>query len=225
MNISRHIRRVNITPALLTVTAGLFAFALSPAWADGHMPGGMPAGGDSPMGMMSGSAKEPPAEPMEGMESQPPMEPEPNAPAADVSPDAAPIALPAFAGTPGIYHMGATGFFLDHPEHITLSAQQRKGLETIKVDAQKAQARYQQQIVTIENSVWSLTGMEQPDAAAIEQKVREIETLRAKQRMAYIEAVGEAAKTLTDAQLKQLAGLAGPEMARTAGPAAATKTK
>ena len=30
-----------------------------------------------------------------------------------------PSALPGFPGQSHLYHIGATGFFLDHPEHIT----------------------------------------------------------------------------------------------------------
>jgi len=224
MTVPRKTRRVKTALALLILTVAVFASA--PSWADGRMSGGMPGmGGDSPMGMMPGSAKEPATEPMEGMDSQPAMAPAESSAATDVSPEAVPAALPTFAGTPDIYHMGATGFFLDHPEHIALTAQQRQLLQTIKGRAQKDQSGYQQQITTAENGVWSLTGTEQPDAVAIEQKIHEIEALRAKQRMAFIAAVGEAAKVLTDAQRKQLAGLAAPDMAGGAGSTTAGKMK
>ncbi len=57
-----------------------------------------------------------------------------------------------------------------------------------------------------------------PDAAAIEAKVREIEKLRGDQRLAFIRAIGEAAKVLTDDQRRALAGTATEAPARSATP-------
>jgi Spy/CpxP family protein refolding chaperone len=59
-----------------------------------------------------------------------------------------------------------------------------------------------------EQELWELTASDTPDAAAIEAKVREIEKLRGDQRMAFIRAVGEAAKQLTDEQRRALVGVA-----------------
>lgn len=39
--------------------------------------------------------------------------------AADCPNATPPASLPTFSGTPRIFHMGATDFFLDHPDHIT----------------------------------------------------------------------------------------------------------
>lgn len=36
-----------------------------------------------------------------------------------------PSALPGFPGASHVYHIGQTGFFLDHPEHITLTDEQQ----------------------------------------------------------------------------------------------------
>lgn len=119
----------------------------------------------------------------------------------------APSALPEFNGAPRVYHMGATGFFLDHPEHITLTAPQRNTLEAIKERAAKTQAEYRRQIEKVESEIWTLIGAERPDAMAIEAKIREVEALRTQQRMAYIRAVGEAGNVLTNDQRKQLSGL------------------
>ena len=155
---------------------------------------------DGPMGVMG-----PPAGTPMGMPA--------SAASADLSdPDAAdttssePARFAAFPGTPRIYHLGATGFFLDHPEHITLTAGQRKSLESVKADAQGRQARYRTRIEGAENELWSLTGAESPDADAIDSKVREIESLRSDERIAYIHAIAEAAEVLTEQQRKQLAG-------------------
>lgn len=162
-------------------------------------------------GIMGGMA--PMEVPPMGGPMQHPSMPGPD-PSTDVTPaDAtdAPVALPGFPGTPRIYHMGATGFFLDHPEHITLTAKQQRSLGTIKADAQAEQARYRTQMESAENELWSLTGAESPDAAAIDDKTSEIEALRHDQRIAFIHAVGAAAEVLTDEQRKQLVGTASPK--------------
>jgi hypothetical protein len=70
------------------------------------------------------------------------------------------------------------------------------------------QTRYKQQIDEGENALWSLTGAESPDAAAVARKTQEIQALRSRQRMSYIEAIGAAAKVLSEEQRKQLAGSA-----------------
>lgn len=124
-----------------------------------------------------------------------------------------PPALPGFPGAPRLYHLGATDFFLDHPEHITVAARQREALEGIKSKAMSEQARYKQQIEEAENALWSLTGAESPDSAAIARKTQEIERLRSQQRMTYIQAVGAAANVLGDEQRRQLAGSAPPKPA------------
>jgi hypothetical protein len=41
-------------------------------------------------------------------------------------------ALPGFPGASHIYHIGATGFFLDHSDHITLTTKQQTGLNGLK---------------------------------------------------------------------------------------------
>lgn len=54
----------------------------------------------------------------------------------------------------------------------------------------------------------TLTSADQPDAAKIEAKVRDIEKLRTDERLSFIRAVGDAAKLLTDDQRKVLTGAA-----------------
>lgn len=119
--------------------------------------------------------------------------------------------LPGFPGALRIYHLGATDFFLDHPEHIRLTSEQRNAMESVKADARDEQARYRKRIEAAENELWSLTGGDAPDAVAVDQKVREIESIRSEQRMAYIHAVGEAALSLSDEQRSQLTGQAPPD--------------
>jgi hypothetical protein len=120
---------------------------------------------------------------------------------------AMPSALPGFPGASHLYHVGATGFFLDYADKIGLSVEQRSGLNAIKQRALSAQATTQRKIAEAEEALWTLTAAEQPDAAAIESKVREIEKLRSDQRLTFIRAVGDAGKLLTADQQKMVHGL------------------
>jgi Spy/CpxP family protein refolding chaperone len=119
-----------------------------------------------------------------------------------------PSALPGFPGASHIYHIGANGFFLDHPEHIKLTMKQQSNLNQIKEKAELDQASTQRKIDEAEQDLWTLTASDKPDATKIEAKVREIEKLRSDQRLAFIRAVGEAAKILTGEQRQALLGTA-----------------
>jgi Spy/CpxP family protein refolding chaperone len=119
-------------------------------------------------------------------------------------------ALPGFPGASHIYHIGATDFFLDHPEHITLSTEQKTKLGQLKQKATTDKASTQRKVEEAEQQLWELTAADQPDAGKIDAKVREIEKLRGDQRMTFIRAVGEAAQVITDDQRKILLGLAKP---------------
>ncbi len=116
--------------------------------------------------------------------------------------------LPGFPGISHLYHIGAEGFFLNHVEHITLTADQRKKLNRIKEKALLGGSSCDRKVEEAEQELWELTASDTPDAAAIEAKVREIEKLRGDQRLAFIRAVGDAAKVLTDDQRRALAGTA-----------------
>lgn len=117
-------------------------------------------------------------------------------------------ALPGFPGASHIYHIGATGFFLDHPEHVALTTKQQTTLNSLKEKALLEKSSNQRKIDETEQELWTLTASDQPDAAKIDAKVREIEKQRGDQRLAFIRAVGEAAKVLTDEQRKALLGTA-----------------
>jgi hypothetical protein len=114
--------------------------------------------------------------------------------------------LPGFPGASHIYHIGATDFFLDHPEHITLSTEQQIKINGVKQKAVTDKANAQRKIEEAEQQLWELTATDQPDATKIDAKVREIEKLRGDQRLAFIRSVGEAAQVLTDDQRKILLG-------------------
>jgi Spy/CpxP family protein refolding chaperone len=120
-------------------------------------------------------------------------------------------ALPGFPGASHIYHIGATGFFLDHPVHITLTTKQQTDLNGLKEKALLEKSTFQRKMDEAEQELWTLTASDKPDATKIDAKVREIEKLRGDQRLAFIRAVGEAAQVLTDEQRQALLGNAKPQ--------------
>lgn len=119
-----------------------------------------------------------------------------------------PSALPGFPGASHLYHIGASGYFLDHPEHITLDQRQQAALNAVKERAELNQASLDRKIAEAEQELWVLTSSDQPDAGKIEAKVRDIEKLRGDKRLGFIRSVGEAAKVLTEDQRRVLTGLA-----------------
>ena len=131
---------------------------------------------------------------------------------------ATPSALPGFPGASHLYHLGATGFFLDHPQHIALSTEQQMRLNQIKEQAALDKTSADRSVQECEQDLWTLTAAEQPDNAQIEAKVAEIEKLKGDARLRFIGAVGDAAKILNDGQLRSLSGFAPPAPA---APAAA----
>jgi Spy/CpxP family protein refolding chaperone len=115
-------------------------------------------------------------------------------------------ALPGHPGASHLYHIGATGFFLDHPQQITLTTEQRTRLNQIKQRALLDRASAQRRIDEAEQQLFALTGADQPDQAKIEAQIKTIENLRAEERLAYIRAVGEATNVLTDQQRQAVVG-------------------
>lgn len=118
--------------------------------------------------------------------------------------------LPGFPGSSHLYHVGASGFFLDHPQHITLSTEQQTTLNRIKEKALLDRANSTRRIEEAEQELWTLTAADAPDSAKIEAKVRAIEKLGGDQRLAVIRAVGEAGKVLTSDQQAALLGTKPP---------------
>jgi Spy/CpxP family protein refolding chaperone len=119
-------------------------------------------------------------------------------------------ALPGFPGASHLYHIGATDFFLDHPQHIALTTEQKAALNKAKEQALLAKSTADRAIQQAEQELWTLTAADQPDAAAIETKIAEIGKLAGAERLAFIRAVGDASKLLTDQQRKILTGFAPP---------------
>ena len=115
-------------------------------------------------------------------------------------------AMPGFPGMSHLYHVGSTGFFLDHSTHITLTPDQQMTLNRIKEKALLDQAASDRKIEVAEQELWQLTAADSPDETKIEAKTRDIEKLRGDQRLAFIRAVGGAAKVLTPEQQQALLG-------------------
>ncbi len=115
-------------------------------------------------------------------------------------------ALPGFPGASHIYHIGASGFFLDHPDHIKLTTKQLATLNGLKEKALLEKSSSQRKIDEAEQELWTLTASDKPDATKIDAKVRDIEKLRGDQRLPFIRSVGEAAQVLTDEQRQALLG-------------------
>ena len=130
-------------------------------------------------------------------------------------------ALPGFPGASHLYHIGATSFFTDHSGHIGLTLEQQVGLNQAKQQAAFAKSTADRATDQVEQELWMLTAADQPDAALIEAKIRENEKLRSDERLAFIRAVGEASKLLTDGQRKSLTGFAPPAPASIPMPAPA----
>lgn len=125
-------------------------------------------------------------------------------------------ALPGFPGSSHIYHVGATGFFLDYADNLDLAEDQQRRLSRIREHALMQQDDTQRQIDKAEQELWSLTASDQPDSGQIETKAREIERLRATQRLAFIQSVGEATSVLTNGQRSKVLG--GPSKASADSP-------
>lgn len=120
---------------------------------------------------------------------------------------AMPSALPGFPGASHLYHVGASGFFVDYAEKIGLTVEQSTALNAIKQRSLIDQSAAQRKSEEAEQALWMLTAADQPDAAAVEAKVREIEKIKSDARFAFIRAVGEAANVLTAEQRKMVLGM------------------
>ena len=115
-------------------------------------------------------------------------------------------AMPGQAGASHLYHIGSNGFFLNHPQHITLTGDQKLALNRLKERAMLDRASSQRKIDQGEQELYVLTGADQVDSAKVQAKVSEIEKMRADQRMNFIRFVGEATNVLTHDQHQALMG-------------------
>ena len=175
------------------------------------MMGGSNMQGMGGMGMMSQGGEKGMSGMMSGMMGMGMMGRNPAMKSSTMSNMNMPSALPGFPGASHLYHIGETGFFLDHPEHITLTAQQQQQLNQIKEEALLATSTAKRKIDEAEQQLWTLTAEAQPDINKIESKSKEIAQLTVGNRIDFIRSVGKAAEVLTDEQRKMLVGLGSSE--------------
>ena len=123
---------------------------------------------------------------------------------------ASPSTIPGQPGASHLYHVGSTGFFLNHAKHITLTPEQKMTLKRVKERALQDRTTAQRRIDQAEQELYMVTGADKPDTTQIQEKVAEIEKLRVDQRMNLIRAVGEAANVLTHDQHQALLGTMTP---------------
>ena len=135
-----------------------------------------------------------PSDPMAGPTTAMPL-------AATVAPT---VALPAFPGSAHLYHLGSRNFFLDAADALSLSSDQRGRLSVLSQTSTLDRAETRRRIEGAERHLWTLTAADAPDLGMIEADVREIERLRADDRLAFIRAVGDGAHLLTAAQRAML---------------------
>ncbi len=115
-------------------------------------------------------------------------------------------AMPGQPGESHLLHVGSTGFFLNHSQHIMLTGDQKTKLNRLKEKALMDQASAQRKIDQAEQELYSLTGADQVDTSRIQAKVAEIEKLRTEQRMDFIHAVMNATNVLSHDQHQALMG-------------------
>lgn len=115
-------------------------------------------------------------------------------------------ALPGFPGASHIYHVGATGFFIDHGVHLSLNDEQMSLLNDIREKETLRQSTLSRRTEELEQELWVLTSADQPLADKVEAKIREITALDAEKRMSFIRSVGAAAKVLSQEQVSRLKG-------------------
>lgn len=113
-------------------------------------------------------------------------------------------------GPPALLHLGAKNFFLDQPQKLTLSAEQAKRIGEIKERTAMDMMASDKKIQEAEQQIWKLTSSDRPAPDEIEGRVREVEKLRADQRIAFIRSVSEAANLLTAEQKEVLTRETGP---------------
>lgn len=119
----------------------------------------------------------------------------------------APPALPAFPGAFHLYHMGATNYFLDYGDRLNLTSDQQEQIVKVQEAAALDEMEIQKEIEKAEQELWKLTASDQPDIVEIEKKIRDIEKMKADQRLAFIHSVGHAASLLSDAQRRTITDL------------------
>ena len=103
-----------------------------------------------------------------------------------------------------LMHIGSTDFFLDHQDHIKLSADQVSKIERIKKDYFAKAEKYKSNIQDEEAKLWELTSADSPNMKKIRKQVAEVEGEKVKERTEFISSVNNALKVLNSKQKSQL---------------------
>lgn len=109
--------------------------------------------------------------------------------------------LPGFSGALHLYHLGAENFFLDSGD---LADAQQQQLQQLQARWQLTDQKLNENIELSEQHLWQLTSEGAPVFSEIEATIKAIENFKVKQRLGFIQMVGEAATLLTDEQRQQL---------------------
>jgi hypothetical protein len=75
-----------------------------------------------------------------------------------------PSDLPSFPGASHLYHVGATGSFLDYSAALKLTADQQAALKRIKEESMGDLAAAQCRIDQAEQELWMITDSDRPDS-------------------------------------------------------------
>jgi hypothetical protein len=108
--------------------------------------------------------------------------------------------LPAFPGNKHLYHIGADGFFLDKINLISLNATQQQQLTFLQNNWQQTDQNFENKISQAEQALWLLTAEDSPSVELITTEMEKIALLQMKQRLHFIQNVGNAATILTNEQ-------------------------
>ncbi len=129
---------------------------------------------------------------------------------------------------PHLLHVGAKDFYLDHAQHIGLSADQKTNLEKVKSASTDDKAASQKQISVAQGELWQLTSADQTNTPAIDMKFKEIATMQANEQLMFIHSVSEASNVLTPEQRMQVVqpmGSVGKKGSKMVNPAMNTPMK
>ena len=104
--------------------------------------------------------------------------------------------LPGYKAVPHLYHLGENDFFLNYQDLIDLSSDQVTELTMIKHQWSKIQNEKLSERKQLEQDLWQLTSLGEPDFSQIQKNISQIESINSAIRLSFIETVGRAVKTL-----------------------------
>ena len=109
-------------------------------------------------------------------------------------------------------------YMLSHRQELKLTAEQVKKLEDLRNDFERSARKSQDDLRAAEKNLEELTRSDSVDLKQAETKVREVERLRADQRIARIRAVEQGKSILSQEQRERLRDMMGGGNGYTRGP-------